>query len=105
MHRLRPGAPSARRDDTFRGFCGVVRVTVPTKVAACPFLDLVASVRNGGSRARLPPFWRQSRLGTVWLLVCVGTLASPRSKRTCQRSGQSARVTAPTLVAESRAQG
>ena len=36
--------------DTFRSFVGVVRATVPTKVAPLPYLDLVAAVRNGGSR-------------------------------------------------------
>jgi hypothetical protein len=35
---------------TCQSFFAVVRVTMPTKVAALPYLDLVGSNQNGGSR-------------------------------------------------------
>ena len=50
MVALCPGVPPPRRGATFRSFVGVVQATAPTKVATVPYLDLVASVRNGGSR-------------------------------------------------------
>src|SRR5215204_3450968 len=43
MVMLSPGARSTRRGEIVGSFCGVVWATVPTKVDALPYLDLLAS--------------------------------------------------------------
>src|SRR6476469_5263958 len=57
MVRRSPGTPPTRRDEIVRSFCGVVWATVPTKVDALPYLDLVAPRQK----------WRKSSLDAAQL--------------------------------------